>query len=158
MATKPSRAKRWVTSRMCALTPKASWKTSKPGIEPPSTGRAVQACMVVPSDTLSSTYSLRISILNLLRGLGFSPLAFEEFLLVDVAVYGDIKEADHHFVMSLVAPPNGTVGIRIVRIVFRIVVPRDGLELRSRFQEHRFGEFVAHLPVEVIVHAKKCLD
>src|SRR4051812_18515477 len=56
MATNPCAAKRRVTSRMCALTPKASWTTMMPGCSARAGGAATNACMLVPSRTCSVTY------------------------------------------------------------------------------------------------------
>jgi hypothetical protein len=87
-----------------------------------------------------------------------SCVAIEEFFLVDVAFDGDVEKADHHFVVGLIAPADGAVGIGVVRIVFGVVIPGDGLEFGACFQRERVGEFVAHLPVEMVVHAKQSLD
>src|SRR5216683_2764502 len=52
--------------------------------------------------------------------------------LVQMGGYGDIKETDHHLLIGLIAPPHCARGIRVVRIVPRVVVPGDGLEFRTR--------------------------
>lgn len=55
----------------------------------------------------AGTYELESSLM----------VADEELLLVKVRGNSDIEEADHHFVVGLVAPGDGTVGIGIVQVV-----------------------------------------
>ena len=55
IARQPILAKRSVTSRMCGLTPNASWNTSSPRAGGWPSGRATQARMLVSSSTFRST-------------------------------------------------------------------------------------------------------
>ena len=67
-------------------------------------------------------------LLLLLRGIA---LADEVVGLVEIGADGHVEESDHHFIVGLIAPADGGVGIGIVRIIFRIVVPGYGLQHRA---------------------------
>ena len=60
-------------------------------------------------------------------------------MLVQVAGHGHVEESHHHFVVGLIAPAHRYIRVGIVRIVFRIVVPRHGLQHRAGFQRARLG-------------------
>ena len=84
--------------------------------------------------------------------------ADEEVLFVDIGGDGDVEEADHHFVVGLVAPADGNGWVGIMRIVFGVVEPGDGLEFRAGLEEERLGEAIAQLPVKIVVDAEEGFD
>src|SRR5262245_18823166 len=64
----------------------------------------------------------------------------------------------HHFVPRLFAPANVASGIRIARIVRRIVPDSGPGDSRSFGYANWFGEAIDALPVEIVVgHGKQCL-
>src|SRR6185437_1524463 len=72
--------------------------------------------------------------------------------------YGDIEEADHHFLIGLAAPADGLFRIRIVRIVLGIVEPCHRLQLRACLEKTRLRQTVTHLPMKIVVHPKQRFD
>lgn len=76
-------------------------------------------------------------------------------LLVGACGNGHVEETDHHFVVGLLAPGYGAIGIRVVGVVRRVVIPADRLEFGSGLNQTGFGKAVAELPVEVVVYAKQ---
>src|SRR5215472_16273106 len=88
--------------------------------------------------------------------LSFFILANEVMPLIEIRRHCNVKETDHHLVVSLIAPGHSTGWVRIVRIVSRVVVPSDGLELGTRLERTRLAQPVAQLPVEVVVHPQQC--
>src|SRR5580693_7065426 len=82
-------------------------------------------------------------------------VANEELLLIYVGRHGDVEKSNHHFIVSLISPADGFIWVRIVSILRRIIEPRDGLQFGSGFQGERLGEFVAQLPIKIVVHAEK---
>src|ERR1700722_7379257 len=116
--------------------------------------------MVVPSFTLSCTYTLLISMFApVLDSRG--PAAYlgsmpdEVAALVETCRHRYVEKPHHHLVVSRLAPARGRLRVRVMRIVTRIIVPGDGLQLRPGFQQTRFRETVAHLPVEVIMDVEQ---
>src|SRR2546428_10948914 len=81
---------------------------------------------------------LRVSVVDV---IGLLP---DKILpLIDGAGNSNIEEAHHHLFMALVAPPDGRVRVWIVRVVPRVVIPRDGLDPRAGFKRTRLGEPIA---------------
>src|SRR5258708_38981575 len=56
----------------------------------------------------------------------------EKVLLVYPSLYRDVEKAHHRFVGALLARAHLCIRLRIVRILLRIAVPRDGSQFRSR--------------------------
>src|SRR5277367_2581246 len=81
--------------------------------------------------------------------------ADEEVGLVEIGAHGYVEEADHHFVVGLIAPADGGVGIGIVRIILGIVVPGDGLQHGAGGQWERLGKAITQLPVEIVIDAEE---
>src|ERR1700719_331426 len=79
-------------------------------------------------------------------------LPVEEFPLIKFRCHRHIKESHHHLVGSLFSPVHRGIGIGIMHVAPRIVVPRHCLEFCPRLQCQRFLQSVAHLPVKVIIH------
>ena len=71
---------------------------------------------------------------------------------------GDVEEADHHFVVCLVAPCDSRVRVGIVSILTRIVVPGNRLNFRPCFHPQWFRKTIAELPEKIVVHSKQCFD
>ena len=44
-------------------------------------------------------------------------MPYEELLLVHVGGNGDVEKANHHFVVGLISPAHGSIGIGIVLVV-----------------------------------------
>src|SRR6185369_12033841 len=65
-----------------------------------------------------------------------SLVANKESFLVHFRRHRYVKESNHHFLISLVAPGHRGARIRIVRIVARVVIPRDGAQLGASLQRH----------------------
>ena len=63
--------------------------------------------------------------------------------LVQIGADGYVEKSDHHFIVGLIAPADGRVWIGIVRIIFGIVVPGDGLQHGAGGQRERLGKAVA---------------
>ena len=84
-------------------------------------------------------------------------LADEVMGLVEIGAHCYVEEANHHFVVGLIAPANGGIGIGIVRIIFGIVVPGDGLEHGAGGQLERLGEAITELPVKIVIYAEERL-
>jgi len=82
-------------------------------------------------------------------------LAEEKFPLVHRGGDGDVEKANHHFVVGPLAPGDGAVGIGVVDIVGRVVVPGDGLELGSGLDAAGLGKPVAQLPVKIVIHTQE---
>src|SRR5438874_13432246 len=106
--------------------------------------------------TLARTYSV-------LAGRSFGAATSilwpdEKALFVHRCRHGDIKKPHHHFIVSLLAPAHRRAGVRIVRVLLRIVVPRHGLQLRSSLQKARLSQAVTHLPVKVVINVKQGLN
>ena len=74
--------------------------------------------------------------------------------LVQICPYCYVEKSDHHFVVGLIAPADGGVGIGIVGIIFGIVVPGDGLQHGAGGQRQGLGEAIAELPVEIVIDAQ----
>ena len=70
---------------------------------------------------------------------------------------GNVEKSDHHFIVRLIAPANRHVRIWIVRIVFRIVVPRDSLKHNACVKWQRMGEAITQLPIKIIIYAQEGL-
>ena len=79
----------------------------------------------------------------------------KESLFIKVGSYGDVEKANHHLIRSLFAPTNSHIRIWVVRVLLGVIKPGDGLEFCSRFQGNRIREFVAHLPMKMVVHAQQ---
>src|ERR1017187_5221309 len=62
----------------------------------------------------------------------------------------DIEPADHHLVPGLISKVHNRVWIGVIRIVGRVIEVRDALDPASFGQQHRLGENVYELPVEII--------
>src|SRR5271169_843277 len=75
--------------------------------------------------------------------------------LVQIGADGYVEEADHHFIVGLIAPADGGVGIGIVGIIFGIVEPGDGLQNGAGGQRPRLGETITQLPVKIVVYAQQ---
>ena len=71
--------------------------------------------------------------------LRWAALADEVMGLVEIGAHCYVEEADHHFIVGLIAPANGGVGIGIVGIIFGIVVPGDGLQHGASGQRAAVG-------------------
>ena len=71
---------------------------------------------------------------------------------------GHIEKSHHHFIRGLVAPGYQLGGIRIVRIVARVVIPGHRTQLCSSLEYSGFSEAITQLPMKVIVHAQKDLN
>jgi hypothetical protein len=56
----------------------------------------------------------------------------EKVLFVHTRGHRHVEKPHHHFVVGLLAPAHFCLRVWIVRIRFRVVVPRDGLKFRSR--------------------------
>ncbi len=68
------------------------------------------------------------------------------------ALVGDeLEHVEHHLVGRLQPEPHRLVWIRIVRIRGRVVVVRDDVESRARWQGHRPLWVIEQLPVEVVL-------
>src|SRR5215475_2752149 len=84
-------------------------------------------------------------------------MACEEFPFVHFGWYRHVKESHHHFVVGLVAPRDGAIGVWVVGIGARVVVPGNGAQLRPSLDEPRLRQAIAELPEEVEVHAQQGL-
>src|SRR5208337_3853083 len=82
-------------------------------------------------------------------------IPLEEFPLIHARRQRHVEKAHHHFIGGLVTPGHGLRRVGIVGVVFRIVIPGDGAQFRSGFQQTRLGQPITQLPVKVIVHAQQ---
>src|SRR5690348_342562 len=91
----------------------------------------------------------------LLLGRELRSVADEVAVLVEIRRHGHVEESHHHLVVGLLAPAYGGIRVRVVRIVAGVVIPSDGLQLRACLEQPRYGETVAHLPVEMIMDVEQ---
>jgi hypothetical protein len=69
----------------------------------------------------------------------------------------DIEVTHQHFIRGLFTPVDLLSSIGVVRIVRRIVVVRDHLDLRTFLQVDRLLQLVGDLPVEIVAgNAQHC--
>jgi len=77
--------------------------------------------------------------------------------LREAPVYFNIEVTHLHFVCGLFAPVDLLSGIGVVRIVRRIIVVREHLDLRTFLQVDRLLQLVGDLPVEIVAgNAQHC--
>src|SRR5579864_1674320 len=91
-----------------------------------------------------------VSKLSVLR-FGRSGWTLKIFPFVEICANRDVKKADHHFLVGLIAPAHGGRGIGIVRVGIGVVVPRDRLQLRSCGERQRLSQLITQLPVKIPV-------
>src|SRR5579863_621014 len=119
---------------MCAFTPNASWNTSRPAWAAPPLGRATHARMAEPSLTFSVSYPVMISMAAPYSHeyqTNQSSVPDKKRFLVHRGSHGNIEKSYHHLFVGLISPANRRLRIGVVRIIARIVVPRDSLQFRS---------------------------
>ncbi len=122
--------------------------------------------MVVPGDE-GPRFSLHLGSQSFPRcEMRFAPSALfaaanEVVLLIEIRrARRRPKKADHHFVVRLISPAHRRFRVRIVRIVFRVVVPSNGLPGKrgARSERARLGETIAQLPEEIPMDAEQRFD
>src|SRR6266851_8932110 len=74
----------------------------------------------------------------------------EQLSQIHARIDGDVKETDHHFVPTLIAPFDIFGRIGIVGVVRRVVIMGRAGDLRPLRQYERLHRIVGELPTETV--------